>query len=224
MRKEKSLKEIYIESLVPTETSQMTAARLSSVELGRDGISLSPAEASLIQTLAQASWGGTSSTLKKYVEIGTLTGLSALYWLQMLGSTGQLWSFEKSADHFARAEKNLKHYIDKKQCHLIMGDAVEMLPSIDDQGPFDFIFIDGNKSAYMDYWTWAEKNIVKGGVIFVDNVFLGGSVYGDPSLAQFSNKQIGVVRQLNAGAYANQNFLTTLIPTDEGLLFAKRIH
>lgn len=221
MRKEKSLKQTYIESLVPVETTEMVEARLSSVELGLEGISLSPVEAFLVQTLAQACWGGSG---KKCVEIGTLTGLSALYWLQMLGSTGQLWSFEKSTEHFAHAEKNLKHYIDKKQCHLIMGDAVEMLPSIDDQGPFDFIFIDGNKSAYQKYWDWAEKNISKGGVIFVDNVFLGGSVYGDTSQARFSEKQIAVVRQMNAGAYANPNFLTTLIPTDEGLLFAKRIH
>lgn len=221
MRKEKTPKQTYIESLVPVETSEMTSARLSSVELGLEGISLSSAEASLVQTLAQACWGTSG---KKCVEIGTLTGLSALYWLQMLGSTGQLWSFEKSPEHFARAEKNLKYYIDRKQCHLLLGDAVEMLPSIDDNGPFDFIFIDGNKAAYLDYWAWAEKNVAKGGVIFVDNVFLGGSVFGGVDTGRFSAKQITVVREMNAKAFAHKDFLTTLIPTDEGLLMAKRIH
>ena len=222
MRKEKTPKQTYIESLVPAETSEMTTARLSSFELGLDGISLSAVEASLVQTLAQACWG--IATSKKCVEIGTLTGLSALYWLQMLGSSGQLWSFEKSLEHFARAEKNLKYYIYRKQCHLILGDAVEMLPSIDDSGPFDFIFIDGNKAAYLDYWAWAEKNVAQGGVIFVDNVFLGGSVFDGDDTGRFSAKQIAVVQQMNAAAFAHKDFLTTLIPTDEGLLMAKRIH
>lgn len=221
MRKEKSAKLTYIESLTPEETDEMKTARLASAELGLDGISISPAEATLMQTLAQATWR--NSPEKKCVEIGTLTGLSALYWLKMLGTSGQLWSFEKSPEHFLRAEKNLKHYIDNKQCHLVLGDAVALLPTIEKDGPFDFIFIDGNKAAYMDYWRWAEKNINLGGVIFVDNVFLGGAVYDNESRARFSEKQTNVVRQLNADAYDNKNFLTTLIPTDEGLLFAKRI-
>ena len=93
---------------------------------------------SLVQTLTQACWDGSG---KKCVEIGTLTGLSALYWLQMLGGNGTLWSFEKSPEHFAHAEKNLKSYIEKKHCHLVLGDALEKLPAIEDQGPFDFIFI-----------------------------------------------------------------------------------
>lgn len=241
MRKEKTPQQIYLEKLVPFETAEMQLARQQSVELGLDGISLSPAEAFLVQTLARASvsssitGAGTLAGPKKCVEIGTLTGLSALYWLQMMGllpvqklnesqsTGGVLWSFEKSPDHHARASQVLKSYIDKKQCHLILGDALEMLPTINAQGPFDFIFIDGNKAAYQEYWNWAEKNCAIGGVIFVDNVFLGGSVYDPAASQRFSEKQINVVSGMNSRAYDDKRFVTTIIPTDEGVLMAKRV-
>jgi predicted O-methyltransferase YrrM len=220
MRKEKTLQQIYLEKLVPTETAEMQMARQQALELGLEGISLSAAEASLVQTLAKSCG---FKRPKKCVEIGTLTGLSALYWLQMITEAGTLWSFEKSPEHHARASVVLKKYIDKKQCHLILGDALQMLSSIDGEGPFDFIFIDGNKSAYLNYWNWAAKNCSVGGAIFVDNVFLGGSVYDPAASQRFSEKQIGTVRELNEKAYSNKNFEVTLIPTDEGLLMAKRI-
>ena len=228
MRKEKTSQQIYLEKLVQAETAEMQLARQQSVELGLDGISLSPVEASLVQTLARASVAG---GVKKAVEIGTLTGLSALYWLQLMGldspgasdNSGVLWSFEKSADHHARASMVLKKYIDRKHCHLILGDALEMLHTINAKGPFDFIFIDGNKAAYRQYWNWAEANCAVGGVIFVDNVFLGGSVYDPAASQRFSEKQIGVVSGMNAAACTNSHFVTTIIPTGEGLLMAKRV-
>jgi predicted O-methyltransferase YrrM len=212
MRKEISPIYSYIESVLPAESDLKKQARLLSVELGLSAISVSQTEAHFIQFLVA------SVKPQKIVEIGTLTGLSALYFLELLPVDGKLWTFEKSPLHVEKSKQSLKKYIESNQCEIIEGDALLNLPKILDQGPFDLIFIDGNKAAYYDYYKWAEKNISAGGMIIIDNVFLAGAVWGDQTLQKFNDKQISGMKKMTAEIFAATEFRSTFVPTTEGLL------
>ena len=65
----------------------------------------------------------TKKSKGKIVEIGTLTGLSALYFLELLPIDGKLWTFEKSPLHVEKSKQTLKKYIESNQCEIIEGDA-----------------------------------------------------------------------------------------------------
>lgn len=213
MRQEKKTSHIYIEHCYGAENDLKQLSRTAAEKLGLDGISISQTEARMIQFFVQMI------KPQKIVEIGTLTGLSCQYFLEALQTDGIVYSLEKSEEHFEISQKILKPWIDRNKCQLILGDAREKLKEITSQGPFDAIFIDGNKSAYLDYWHWAEANIKKGGLIIIDNVFLSGSVWDGPKY-KFSEKQIQTMKTMTDEILKNSNFQSSFIPTDEGLLLA----
>lgn len=217
MRKTKSKSYEYIENLSENENISKVAARKNSDKLGLGAISLSKAEAQILQFLVL----GTAA--KKVVEIGTLTGLSALYILECLQADACLWTLEKSPEHADLAAEVLAPYIKKNQCKILIGDAREKLTEISGEGPFDAVFIDGNKAAYLDYFKWAVQNVVVGGLIVADNVFLAGAVWGEQTLQKFNEKQVRVVNEMNQLAFSDKNLKSAILPTEEGLLVCKRL-
>ena len=206
----------YIEKCYGPENKQMQLSRKFAEDLGLGGISVSQTEAHLLQFLMSLI------RPKKIVEIGTLTGLSCQYFLKSFQQDGVIYSLEKSAEHIALAKQALAPWIQSGQCLLIEGDAREKLPTLNAYGPFDAIFIDGNKAAYLDYWTWAQENIRSGGMILVDNVFLAGSVWGYQQKQKFSDKQIQTVQAMTKEILSSSEFTSSFVPTEEGLLLAVR--
>ncbi|MBC7467477.1 MAG: O-methyltransferase [Bdellovibrio sp.] len=216
MRKQNPKSYEYIESLMMPESALMGTARSHAKDLGLDAISVSQTEASILKFLIGANG------CKKVVEIGTLTGLSALYILEALPADGRLWTLEKSAEHIEKASDVLAEEITKGRCVIVGGDALEKLPTLNSAGPFDAIFIDGNKAAYLKYFDWALENVSAGGLILVDNIFLAGAVWGDQTLQRFNEKQILNVQTMNKKAFTTEGLSTTIIPTSEGLLVCKK--
>lgn len=203
----------YIESLLPTENQQMSKSRIAAETVGLSQISLSATEGQMLKFMMSLV------IPKKIVEIGTLTGLSANYFLTALPADGILWTLEKSEKHASLAEAA----IEDKRCRVIIGDALENLPTLNQEGPFDIIFIDGNKAAYLKYFDWALDNMNKGGLIIADNVFLAGAVWGGTTTQNFNDKQIEAVREMNKKAFLDKKLVSVIIPTTEGLLISHKI-
>ena len=208
----------YLEKLISGLEPYENQSREASVKLGLSGISLSRGEAHVLR------WVMRSKPLKKAVEIGTLTGLSGLYILDGLADGGKLWTLEKSEEHACAAEPILKSFAVEKnmQVEVVRGDARATLEKLQAEGPFDFVFIDGNKAAYGDYLAWTEKNLKTGGMLVADNVFLGGAVYGQPE-TKFSEKQIGVLKKFNERLMDQSIWRGALLPTSEGLYIAEKL-
>ena len=210
-----SNKEKYLDTLLCEENDAQKSSRQFADELGLGRISISPAEARLIQTLVRLHG------CKKFVEIGTLTGLSAQYIVEALPNDGELWTLEKDPKHAAMAEQAFaKMNLGTKKIHVIVGDARVELEKLAAQGPFDGVFIDGNKAAYMDYLMWSEKNLRAGGLVLADNVFLSGAVWGEATTQKFSEKQVRVMQEVNQRLADKSLYTSSLIPTFEGLFAA----
>ncbi len=210
-----SNKENYLESLFGLENETKKLSRQFAEELGLARISISAPEAALISLLVKMHG------CRKFVEIGTLTGLSAQYIFEALPEGGQLWTLEKDPRHGDKAAQVFNQLDQtKKNIHLVMGDAREELLKLSDQGPFDGVFIDGNKAAYLDYLLWAEKNLRPGGLVLGDNIFLSGSVWGDPTTQKFSEKQIRILKEFNERLANPELYESAIAPTTEGLFIA----
>lgn len=218
MRKNNPKSYEYIEKLAPSESGFMLKARENSDKLGLGAISISSTEAQIIKFHLK------TLQPRQVVEIGTLTGLSALHILEVLPADGMLFTLEKSPEHSALAQEVLMSEIKRKRCEIIVGDAQESLKGLSAKGPFDAVFVDGNKAAYLDYFNWAIENTRPGGLIFVDNIFLAGAVWGDETKQRFNAKQIGVVHQMNQLAFSHKHLSSVIIPTEEGLLISKKVN
>jgi predicted O-methyltransferase YrrM len=216
--------EDYLVNLFAAQVpDRMQQARQHADRFGKGHISLGDLEAQLMATLIKTHGA------KKFVEIGTLTGASALGIVQALGEGGELWTFEKDPEHAKVAAEILEARKGAKgakgaRVEVVVGNAVETLPGIEKFGPFDGIFIDGNKAAYGQYLDWAEKNVKKGGLILADNVFLRGSVFpGAPPSETFSKKQVEVMRTFNQRLADPQKYAGSIVPTTEGLYLATKL-
>lgn len=114
------------------------------------------------------------SGVQRVLEIGTFTGYSALTMAEALPEDGVLFTCEYNQRYkdiaqsfFARSEHGDK-------INLLMGKALETIPTID--GDFDFIFLDADKINYPDYYQMLLPRLKRSGLLVVDNVFWGGEV------------------------------------------------
>lgn len=213
-----NLVDSYIQSIKGPETTHFLESKRAARALNKEGISIARNEGEMLGFFTRLF------RCQKFVEIGTLTGYSGLCILKNLQPGGELWTFEKdsrhaqiAADIFSKAQTENQG----KKVHVMEGDAEILLPQIEANGPFDGIFIDGNKGAYGRYLEWAKKNMKSGGLVICDNVFLGGAVFGEKD-ARFSVSQIGAVDSVNRATLLGPDFDGILIPTREGLSLAVR--
>jgi len=217
MRTQSPASQNYIESMLKPESSSKVKSRLFAEELGLGKISLSPSEGTLLSFLIQ------QHECRKFVEIGTLTGLSAQYILEGMNNEGKLWSLEKTELHAEKAREALTGHPASGKINFVVGDARVTLETLAAEGPFDGVFIDGNKAAYGDYLAWAEKNVRRGGLIIADNVFLSGAVWGETTTQKFNEKQIRVMREFNLRLADPALYRGVIIPTGEGLNVAVKL-
>lgn len=180
-------------------------------------MSVSGAEARVLQFLTRAL------SVKKIVEVGTLFGYSALAFAKALPEDGRIWTLEKSRDNFAIAEKHFAKFSAGRKVTALNGDAIETLSSIEQEGPFDLVFIDADKAGYLKYLDWAEKNVRVGGYIVGDNTFLFGALWGETRDRNINEKQIAAMNEFNRRLADRSRYNSTLIPTVEGLTVAQKL-
>lgn len=190
--------------------------RRESDEVHKTSISLGFGEACILQSLVKLQ---ANSIARKWIEIGTLTGFSGYCLSQSLPRGSELYTFELSDDYADRAQMNFNKFKSEDvKIEIVRGDAELLLSTIVTKGPFDGIFIDGNKGAYKKYLDWGSQNIKSGGLIIADNVFLGGAIFEGPSeKTRWSKTVIENMQEFLGTLFDPQKYSSSLIPTVEGL-------
>jgi len=106
---------------------------------------------------------------KKVVEIGTSTGYSGLWLCLALQRTnGHLTTFEIDHQRASMAQQHFKEAGVEKMVTIIEGDAHEQVSKLN--GPIDLVFIDADKSGYVDYLNKLLPLVQQGGLILAHNV------------------------------------------------------
>jgi len=128
---------------------------------------------------------------KRILEIGTLGGYSTIWLARGLAKGGRLVTLEAVEKHAAVAQQNLRMAQVADRVEVLVGKALDTLPSLD--GPFDLTFIDADKQNNAEYFRWALRLSRPGGLIVVDNVVREGRVIDAAS----RDASIQGVRKLN---------------------------
>ena len=111
----------------------------------------------------------------RILEIGTAIGYSGI--LMLSSCNGNLITIEKDADKAKLAKENFERFGLEKRVEIRVNDAIIELEKIQNSGEkFDFIFLDGPKGQYKNYYPILKNCLSDNGTLFVDNVSLLGLV------------------------------------------------
>ena len=167
-------------------------------------------EAKILQFLTQIS------KAKKVVEIGTLYAYSTFHIAKALPAGGRIWTVDHNSQRHKNSQKILKNSPIAKKIIWKCGPALEQLKLLEPLAPFDMIFIDADKQAYLKYLNWAEKHLKKEGLLAADNTFLFGAVYGQAK-RKSKTETIKIMQKFNKRLSNSKLWKGALIPTEEGM-------
>ena len=153
---------------------------------------------------------------KTILEIGTYTGYSALCLAEGLSSDGVLYTIDKNEELFGLQQKYFEKSGIKNKIKSHLGNAIEIIPKIDKK--FDLVFIDADKSNYINYFHLIIDKMNKGGVILSDNVLWSGKVLEKLDPKDMDTK---VLLEYNSLLNSDERIETILLPIRDGLTISR---
>ena len=151
---------------------------------------------------------------KLVVEVGTYAGLSALAMAGALPPGGRIVTLELEDAHadFAQRHVDASPYADRIE--IVRGPALESLARLD--GPYDFVFIDADKTGYPGYYEAALAKLAPTGVIAVDNTLRDGGALdpdsdGDRAIAALNDRWV-----------ADERVIATQLTVRDGVTLLRR--
>ena len=154
----------------------------------------------------------------KILEIGTAVGYSAMCFSEYLSNNGKIDTIERDEERIKEAKINIKKVGVEDKINIYEGDAVEILPTM--QEKYDVVFIDAAKGKYPFFLNQALRMLNKNGVIFADNILYKGYVMSDYN----KHKQRTAVRNLREyikNSSENPNLETQILEVGDGLAISK---
>ena len=148
----------------------LQAALEASEAAGLPAINVAANQGKLLMLLAQAT------AARRILEIGTLGGYSTILLARGLSPGGRLITLEANPDYAKVARANIARAGLGEMVELRVGNAIDTLPALAAEGPFDLIFIDADKEGTPGYFQWAVKLARQGALIVVDNVVREGAI------------------------------------------------
>jgi len=150
------------------------------------------------------------------LEVGTFTGFSALCLAKGLKPGGELHTIEIREEDANTASHFFNRSLHASQIKLHIGNALEIIPSIDKA--WDLVFIDADKVNYIEYYELTLQRLQPGGWIIADNVLFHGQVLESP----IKGKNAVAIHQFNEHVKNDDRVEQTLITVRDGLLIIKK--
>jgi len=156
--------------VIPDRTLEEALA--ANAAAGLPSIDVSAPQGKLVHLLARMTGA------RKALEIGALGGYSTIWLARALPDDGKLVTLELNERHAAVARENVARAGLAGKVEVRTGAALALLPKIEAEGlaPFDFIFIDADKTHNAAYLEWGLRLSRPGTAIVVDNVVRDGAL------------------------------------------------
>ena len=158
---------------------------------------------------------------KRYIEVGTFTGYSALAVGLAMPDDGRVDALDISDEYMAIARGYWK---DAGQAQKITGYVAPALQTMErllkegEAGQYDFAFIDADKPSYDAYYEMMLKLVRPGGLIAIDNVLWFGRII-DPT---DTSADTMALKALNAKIKADKRVDTVLLPFADGIFMCRK--
>jgi caffeoyl-CoA O-methyltransferase len=194
----------------PDELLERLAADTEAAAGGRAVMQIAPEQGALMALLCRAIGA------RRALELGTFTGYSAICIARALAADGRLVTCDVSEDWTRLARRYFEETGLAHRIELRLGPALETLAELRGGEPFDFAFIDADKTDYPEYHERIVQLLRSGGLAVYDNVFWGGEVIDQSKTDQAT---VGV-RRLNERLATDERVTISMIPVADGLTLA----
>ena len=152
---------------------------------------------------------------KNILEVGTYTGYSALCFAEGLQDKGKIFTIDKNEELETLQNKFFDKSGYRDQIIQFVGNALEIIPTIDET--FDLVFIDADKENYPKYFDLVIDKMAKGGLIIADNVLWSGKVVEPLKQNDSSTKALLLYNEKIQNDPRVENIL---LPVRDGLMMA----
>lgn len=150
------------------------------------------------------------------LEIGTYTGYATLCLAEGMKESGSIDTIDINEELFSIQKKYFDLSPWKNQITQHMGDALEIIPSLEKK--YDLVFIDADKDNYLNYFDLIMPIMNKGGIILSDNVLWSGKVLEEPNPKDLSTN---VLLEYNKKLKDDPRIETVLLPIRDGLTVSR---
>jgi predicted O-methyltransferase YrrM len=176
-------------------------------------------KAHMLSGEVQGQFLSTISCMKRpmhILEIGTFTGYSALCLAKGLEPNGKLHTIENRKEDAAKAARYFADSHNAHQIELHIGDAKAIIPTLPHK--WDIVFIDADKTAYIDYYDMVVPHLANGGIIIADNVLFHGEVLEDT----ISGKNALAIHAFNEHVKNDPRTTQVLLTIRDGMLLIQK--
>lgn len=151
------------------------------------------------------------------LEIGTFTGYSAICFSKGLAPDGHIHTIEINDEIVHIPEKYFQKAGISDKVTIHVGDAMEIIPSL--KVMFDLVFIDGDKSQYLEYYHCIFEKVKQGGYILADNILWNGKVVENVEQGDYSTQGI---LAFNSFIKNDNRVEKTILPVRDGTLLIRK--
>jgi caffeoyl-CoA O-methyltransferase len=153
---------------------------------------------------------------RRVLEIGTYSGYGALSIAAGLPDGGRIDTCEIEPRHAEVARRYIAEspYADRITVH--EGPALETIARLD--GPFDFVFVDADKTGYRAYYDAVLPKLADGGMIAFDNTLQGGRVVDEPDESDGTR----AIVELNDLLCADARVVCVLLTVRDGVTLVRK--
>ncbi|RUR10494.1 class I SAM-dependent methyltransferase [Legionella septentrionalis] len=203
--------ELY-EYLLQTSVQEhpvLKALREETAKLPLANMQIAPEQAQFMQFLLRIIGA------KNVLELGTFTGYSSLAMALALPEDGHLLTCDINEEWTEKAYPFWREAHQDNKIELRLGQALDTLEKLvaTHKHAFDFIFIDADKTNYVNYYELSLQLVKPHGIIAIDNVLWSGKVVDK----QENNGQTREIRRLNEILQHDKRVFTSLLPIADGL-------
>lgn len=204
----------YLSRVGAREAPAQTRCREETQKMPMAMMQIAPEQGAFLALLAKLT------NARRYVEIGTFTGYSALSVALAMPLDGKVVALDVSKEFTDRARGYWQEAGVDGKIDLRLGPG---LPALDKmiasrEGPFDLAFIDADKTNYDGYYERVLTLLRPGGLVALDNMLWSGAV-ADPKV---TDADTSALRALNAKIHADQRVDMALATVGDGVMLARK--
>jgi caffeoyl-CoA O-methyltransferase len=154
---------------------------------------------------------------QQVLEIGTFTGFSAICLAYGLQPNGLVHTIEIREEDAAVSQNNFDKCEYKNQIKLYVGNAKEIIPTINQT--WDLVFLDADKTSYIEYYELTLPSIKQGGILLADNVLFHGQVLTDT----ISGKNAKAIHAFNQHVKNDLRTEQVMLPLRDGITIIRKL-
>jgi len=154
----------------------------------------------------------------KYIlELGTYTGYATICLAEGLQENGIIYTIEKDPELQDIIEKYFQKADVAHKMKLLIGNAMELIPTL--HQTWDLIFIDADKANYANYYKMLIPHLSKKGIMLVDNVLWSGKVIEE---VKQNDKETQAILEFNRFVQEDKDVINMILPFRDGIMMIEK--